>query len=265
MAPKRTGTRIALRSSLTRTSDLSRWGLAATGALVLLCLPACGERTIPGAPGPVTLAPAPPPATPVAPPADVPPSPPLLLACQAQPREGRVPLTVSFRSFPSGGTGTYAFDWRFGDGGGSTQPHPRHTYVSAGSFRATLLVTSGNPVALCERSITATGPGPAPPGPGSSPTPNPSPNPLPDLIITIAGNLGASSYSPNPADARVGQRVIWRNADIMTHTATNGGTFDSGFIAAGASSAPITMSTVGTFPYQCTLHPGMTGTLRVTP
>ena len=58
---------------------------------------------------------------------------------------------------------------------------------------------------------------------------------------------------------------IWRNADVMTHTATSGGTFDTGFVGPGASSAPITMSTVGTFPYLCTLHPGMTGTLRVTP
>lgn len=200
---------------------------------------------------------------PVVPPVTVPPPPPpLLLACQAQPREGDVPLTVSFRSFPSGGTGTYGFDWRFGDGGASTQPHPRHTYVSRGSFRATLLVTSGDQVAFCERSITAgavSGPAPVPPSPGASPTP------LPNLVITIVGNLGASSYSPNPADARVGQMVIWRNADVMTHTATSGAAFDTGFVAPGASSAPITMSTVGTSLYRCTLHAGMTGTLRVTP
>ncbi len=173
---------------------------------------------------------------------------------------------MSFRAFPSGGTGTYGFDWSFGDGGTSTQPHPRHTYVSRGEFLATLIVTSGDQVASCERSIEAGGlPGPAPaPGPGASPSPGGSPAPLPDLVITIVGDLGASSYAPNPADARVGQRVIWRNADVMIHTAT-GATFDTGFLAAGASSAPITMSTAGTFPYQCLLHAGMVGTLRVTP
>jgi PKD repeat protein len=235
--------------------------------LLLLCLPACEERTDPGRPEPVTLAPAPAPAIPVVSPATVPPPPPLLLACQAQPREGAAPLTVSFRSFPSGGAGTYAFDWRFGDGGASTQPHPRHTYVSRGSFPATLRVTSGDQAAFCERSITVAGSAPTPgrPGPGTSPSPGASPTPLPDLVITINGQLGASSFSPNPADARVGQRVIWRNADVMIHTATSGGSFDTGFIAPGASSAPITMSTAGTFPYMCTLHPGMTGTLRVTP
>lgn len=172
-------------------------------------------------------------------------------------------MTVSFRSFPTGGTGVYAFDWRFGDGGASHQPHPRYTYLSGGSFLATLLVTSGDQAARCERSITAVGgPAPAPPGPG--PSPRPSGQPLPDLVITIVGDLGNASYSPNPADARVGQRVVWRNADVMTHTAT-GGAFDTGFVAASASSAPITMSSAGTFPYQCLLHPGMVGTLRVAP
>ena len=58
--------------------------------------------------------------------------------------------------------------------------------------------------------------------------------------------------------------MIWRNADVMTHTAT-GSSFNTGLIAAGASSAPITMTTAGTFPYVCLLHPGMSGTLRVTP
>jgi hypothetical protein len=174
-------------------------------------------------------------------------------------------LSVSFRSFPSGGTGSYGFDWSFGDGATSTQPHPRHTYVSRGEFRATLVVSSGEQVASCERSIDAGGlAGPIPaPGPGASPSPGGSPAPLPDLVITIAGDLGASSYSPNPADVRVGQRVIWRNADVMDHTATST-TFNTGLIGAGATSAPITMSTAGSFPYQCLLHPGMTGTLRVT-
>ena len=250
----------------TGASDHRFRGLVAACALLLLCLPACDERKNPGAPAAVTPPPTPTPAAPV-PPTTVPP-PALLLACQAQPREGDAPLTVQFRSFPSGGTGTYDFDWRFGDGTTSTNPHPRHTYASRGSFRATLLVTSSGRAASCERSINVVQGSPrgpdASPAPGASPTPSPAPTPVPDLVITIAGNLGASSYSPNPADVRVGQRVIWRNADVMFHTAT-GGPFDTGFIAPGASSAPITMSTAGTLPYVCTLHPGMMGTLRVTP
>jgi PKD repeat protein len=175
-----------------------------------------------------------------------------------------VPLTVSFRAFPSGATGSYAFDWRFGDGGSSTQPHPRHTYVSEGTFLATLTVASGDQTASCERSIspgTAVGPAPLPPGP--APSPGSSPAPLPDLVITILGDLGTGSFSPNPADVRLGQRVLWRNADVMFHTAS-APSFDTGLIAAGGSSAPITMGTAGNFPYRCAIHSGMVGTLRVT-
>jgi PKD repeat protein len=173
---------------------------------------------------------------------------------------GAVPLTVSFRSLPSGGTGTYDFTWDFGDGATSHQRHPAHTYTRPGVFGASLAVTSGDQVRACERSITTSGEAvnPAPPG-------KPGP-PLPDLVITITGLHGASSFSPNPASARVGQKVVWLNSDALPHTATaNGGAFDTGIVDAGASSAAVAMGAAGTFPYRCTLHPSMTGTLVVTP
>jgi len=85
-----------------------------------------------------------------------------------------------------------------------------------------------------------------------------------DVTINIQANNGAQSYSPNPATARVGQTVAWRNADTITHTATqDGGSFQTGNIAAGAMSTPITMSSAGTFTYHCAIHPGMVGTLTV--
>jgi plastocyanin len=85
-------------------------------------------------------------------------------------------------------------------------------------------------------------------------------------VITIVGIAGAQSFSPNPAVARIGQNVVWRNADSMTHTATaNGGSFDTGLLAAGAASGAVTPSAAGSFPYFCGLHAGMVGTLVVTP
>jgi hypothetical protein len=236
-------------------------GLALSSALLLLGMPACDAGSDPVAPAPVTAAPAPTAAAPT-PPVTVPPSP-LLLTCQADPRAGEVPLTVRFRSFPSGASGSYAFEWRFGDGESSTQPSPRHTYQTRGTFLATLLVASGDQTASCERSIApGTQAAPVPSGPG--PAPSPGATPIPDLVITILGNLGNVSFSPNPADARVGQRVIWHNADVMSHTAT-GAAFDTSFINACTDSAPITMTAAGTFPYRCLLHNTMTGTLRVAP
>lgn len=87
-----------------------------------------------------------------------------------------------------------------------------------------------------------------------------------DVTIEIVGNAGASSYSPSPRVVTAGQTVSWHNADGMTHTATaDGGAFNTGNIAAGATSAPITMTTTGALAYHCTIHPSMVGTLTVNP
>lgn len=92
------------------------------------------------------------------------------------------------------------------------------------------------------------------------------PGPTADVIIEIVANSGNSSYSPNPRVVTVGQTVAWHNAHGVTHTATaDGGAFDTGNIGAGATSAPITMTAAGDFPYHCELHPSMVGTLTVNP
>ncbi|HVO12668.1 MAG TPA: hypothetical protein VMX54_18125 [Vicinamibacteria bacterium] len=75
---------------------------------------------------------------------------------------------------------------------------------------------------------------------------------------------GSSSFSPNPAQVKVGQAVLWRNADSIAHTATeDGNAFDTGPIDPGGLSAPITLSSAGQVFYHCTLHPTMRGTLVV--
>jgi len=85
-----------------------------------------------------------------------------------------------------------------------------------------------------------------------------------NVTITITGMNGASSYSPSPDTVNVGQTVAWHNADATTHTATaNGGAFNTGNIGGGNTSAPIAMNTAGSFPYHCSIHPTMTGTLVV--
>ena len=88
-----------------------------------------------------------------------------------------------------------------------------------------------------------------------------------DHVINIVANNLANSYSPDPDTVTVGQTVAWKNVDSMEHTATSdaSGAFNTGTIAAGATSASITMGTAGKFPYHCGLHPSMTGTLVVKP
>jgi plastocyanin len=85
-----------------------------------------------------------------------------------------------------------------------------------------------------------------------------------DVTITIVAENGNMSFSPDPATVNVGQRVAWRNSAGAIHTATqNGGSFDTGSVNSGATSAAITMSAAGTFGYHCSLHPAMVGTLTV--
>jgi len=91
-----------------------------------------------------------------------------------------------------------------------------------------------------------------------------------DVTISITGQNGTSSFSPNPANITVGQTVAWKNNDpstSMVHTATqDGGGFDTGQLAHGSTSAAATITTSGDLPYRCSNHPGtMTGTLHVTP
>jgi PKD repeat protein len=136
--------------------------------------------------------PAPAPAAPVAPPPPPPTpppvTPPLGLSCQAEPRSGQVPLTVTFTAFASGGTGSYDYDWRFGDGGTGVGRHPVHTYTSRGTFDVVLIVTSGDLVRRCERSITVS----APP----APTPSPSASPTVSLTFTSVDKTAAECGKP---------------------------------------------------------------------
>ncbi len=67
----------------------------------------------------------------------------------------------------------------------------------------------------------------------------------------------------------VGSSVIWKNGGTKKHTATaDDGSFDTGVVAPGASSAPVTFNKTGTFPYFCQFHGAaggiaMSGTITV--
>jgi plastocyanin len=67
-----------------------------------------------------------------------------------------------------------------------------------------------------------------------------------------------------PAELRVtaGDTVLFRNADVVPHTATASGKWDTGTLAAGASHA-VVMSERGKVDYVCALHPNMRATIEV--
>ncbi len=72
--------------------------------------------------------------------------------------------------------------------------------------------------------------------------------------ISIAGERGSQSFSPNPASAG-GQMVLWRNSNGATHRIVgNDGTFDRGDLAPGATSRMVQMPQGG-LNYHCSIHP----------
>ena len=97
-------------------------------------------------------------------------------------------------------------------------------------------------------------------GGGSPASPGPSGAPGP-VTITIVGERGSQSFTPNPAEA-AGEMVVFRNNDSVVHRVRlNDLSIDTGDIAPGASSAPFRMPSGGT-NYHCFLHPTMLGAVR---
>lgn len=95
---------------------------------------------------------------------------------------------------------------------------------------------------------------------GGSSTPS-SPAPPGTTTISIVGERGSQSFSPNPASA-AGQMVVFRNTDSVVHRVRlNDLSIDTGDIAPGATSNPVRMPPAGT-NYHCSLHPTMIGAVN---
>ncbi len=70
------------------------------------------------------------------------------------------------------------------------------------------------------------------------------------------------AYGPSPADAHVGDTVVWVNQDIFLHSATaNDHGFDVAIPAHGQGR--LALNRAGTFAYTCKYHPGMKAQLVV--
>jgi plastocyanin len=72
------------------------------------------------------------------------------------------------------------------------------------------------------------------------------------------------SFSPANLTVKAGSTVTWTNNDNMDHTVTSdNGSFDSGHITMGSKYSKV-FATTGSFPYHCTIHATMKGTITVT-
>ena len=77
-------------------------------------------------------------------------------------------------------------------------------------------------------------------------------------VVTIEG----MELHPATLTVKAGDRVTWRNQDLVPHTATAAGTFDSGPIAPGKTWT-WTAKAKGRYAYICTYHLGMKATVVV--
>ena len=95
-------------------------------------------------------------------------------------------------------------------------------------------------------------------------------------IVPGASTLTDTAYSPNSIEVTVGQTVVWTNDDSAFHTVTSGTAgaadvgkeFDSGLTGPTALTSKgktfeHTFDRIGDYPYFCTLHPAMVGTVIV--
>jgi plastocyanin len=87
------------------------------------------------------------------------------------------------------------------------------------------------------------------------------------IIVSIAGNSGRNSWNPNPIEIKGGDTVTWINNDSSPHTVTSSSndgsiTFDSDVLRRGETFS-FTFDKEGQYPYLCTLHPSMVGTVVV--
>ena len=79
------------------------------------------------------------------------------------------------------------------------------------------------------------------------------------LVVHVA--MKNMKFSPATIEIKKGDAVEWKNDDITPHTATSA-VFDSGSIASDAGWRH-TFNEAGNFPYTCTFHPVMKGTIIV--
>jgi plastocyanin len=91
-----------------------------------------------------------------------------------------------------------------------------------------------------------------------------------DYSSPASGSPGANevwiqnmAFTPSSITISVNTTIQWTNKDGTTHTVTgNTGSFDSGSMGNGSTYSH-KFITAGTFPYHCSIHSSMTGTVIV--
>lgn len=72
------------------------------------------------------------------------------------------------------------------------------------------------------------------------------------------------AFTPSTITVNAGTTITWTNNDAVSHTVTSNtaGVFSSGTLSPNETFSNL-FNTPGTFPYKCTIHSTMTGTVKV--
>ena len=109
--------------------------------------------------------------------------------------------------------------------------------------------------------------------PTANTTPMRTSTPTQTLVSTPTAIVGPGkvlivdfAFQPAEITVHVGETVEWENAStLVTHTTTsNTGIWDSGLIAPNQKFS-FTFTSVGNYPYHCSVHLDMTGIIHVVP
>ena len=136
--------------------------------------------------------------------------------------------------------------------------------ITIGAVIALALVTA------CGGGTAATGTpaaGTATPAAGTATTGAATPTPA--AVVCDASGEGSSvtiadfSYDPASATASVGSVVTWTNQDGTSHTVTFDAGPNCGNLSGGGGTETVQFNLAGSYPYHCSIHPDMTGTVEV--
>jgi plastocyanin len=81
---------------------------------------------------------------------------------------------------------------------------------------------------------------------------------------TVSASVVDNTWTPADVTAKVGDVITWSNGDTVPHGVAldDGSCQMSGNIAGGASKS-LVFSVAGTFPFHCTVHAFMKGTITI--
>jgi plastocyanin len=86
--------------------------------------------------------------------------------------------------------------------------------------------------------------------------------PLAAAAATHTVDIEGMKFVPETITVKKGDHIVWKNKDVVPHTATATGSFDSKSIAPGASWNQVVRK-AGQYDVVCRFHPGMKAKLVV--